>query len=93
MRIIGEIPHPRLKITLFKMGGRVSVKLENALGEQTYKLGDDERFQTPEAVARLLDEAFLEGAEEIMQAMRQNRLRALERLFPPLEENAFDEII
>ncbi|MFN4080545.1 MAG: hypothetical protein ACK4NS_06560 [Saprospiraceae bacterium] len=93
MRIIGEIPHPRFKVTIFKMGERVSVKIENALYEQTYKLGDDDRFQTPEAVERLLDGAFFEAADRVMQAMHQNRLQAIARLTPRTSQNDFDEII
>lgn len=93
MRIIGEIPHPRYKVTIFKMGERVSVKIENALYEQTYKLGDDERFQTPEGVGRLLDGVFFEAVDRVMQAMHQNRLQAIERSASRASENDFEEII
>ena len=93
MRIIGQIEHPVLKISVFKNEGRVSVKFENAGYELTYKMGDDDRFQTTEDVAKLVDPAFLERVNEQLQAMHANRLSALARLFPPLAENEFEHII
>ena len=43
MRIIGQIEHPDLKITVFKSDNRISVKFENEGYEQIFKLGADER--------------------------------------------------
>ena len=34
MRILGYLEHPTLKITVFKMDNRISVKFENSLYEQ-----------------------------------------------------------
>ncbi len=93
MRIIGEIPHPNLKISIFKMGERLSVKFENALFEQTYKFGSDERFNGVEAIQTLVDEAFIAQVQEQMQAMNQNRLAAVNRNFPAPDTDEFDEII
>ena len=93
MRIIGHIEHPHLKITIFKMDNRVSVKFESGLYEQTYKLGDDERFQTPESIQKLMDMAFVESVLTQMQQMHQNRLSALSRHFPAAENETFEEII
>lgn len=93
MRIIGNIEHPNLKITVFKMDNRLSVKFENALYEQTYKLGADERFDSLEAVQGLVDTPFLQQVQMQFQQMHQNRMAALERLFPPAHTEAFEEII
>ncbi|MBK8428780.1 MAG: hypothetical protein IPL27_23790 [Lewinellaceae bacterium] len=60
MRIIGEIQHPTLKITIFKMGERTSVKFENERYEQTYKLGTDERWTRLETIQQWVDTDFLE---------------------------------
>ena len=59
MRIIGNIEHPSLKISVFKNDGRTSVKFETSLYEQTFKLGDDERFSTLEGVQKLVDAPML----------------------------------
>lgn len=93
MRIIGTIDHPVLKITVFKMDNRLSVKFENALYEQTYKFGQDDRVSNLEAVQQLVDAAFIGEVQQQMQAMHRNRLSAMAKHFPVAEEQPFEEII
>ena len=38
MRIVGEIPHPACKITLYSWNNRYLIKFETGLLEQTYKI-------------------------------------------------------
>lgn len=40
MKIIGNIPHPIWKVTIFEMNHRISVKVENGATEQWYKFRD-----------------------------------------------------
>ena len=93
MRIIGHIEHPHLKITVFKMDNRVSVKFENALYEQTFKLGHDERLSSVESVQKLADAAFLEQVLAVFQQMHQAKMAAFARAFPLEESIVFEEII
>lgn len=93
MRIIGTIEHPHLKITIFKMDQRISVKFENALYEQTFKLGQDERLNSTEAIQNLVDPAFTEQILAIFQQMHQARMAAFGRAFPVDSLPAFEEII
>lgn len=93
MRIIGDIPHPHLKITVFKMSERVSVKFENEGYEQTYKLGQDERVSTLEGVQQVIDAAFIQQVLQLMQQMHQSRIAAFGRAFHPPGEEAFEDII
>ena len=93
MRVIGDIPHPHLKITVFKTGERLSLKFENEGYEQTYKFGVDERVSNLAAVQRLVDADFLEAVLQQMQAMHQVRMAAFARVFPPAEGADFEEII
>jgi hypothetical protein len=93
MRIIGNIDHPTLKISVFKNDGRVSVKFENSGCELTWKLGEDDRFQSAEDVSRLIDEGFLAVVNTQLQQMHAARLSALARLFPPAADNEFETII
>lgn len=93
MRIIGHIEHPHLKITVFKTGERVSVKFENALYEQTYKLGTDERFGSLEAVQQWADELFLQQVSAHFQQMHQARMAASARTFSSEDAPVFEEII
>lgn len=38
MRVIGEVPHPSCKITLFSWNAKYLIKLERGLIEQTFKV-------------------------------------------------------
>lgn len=93
MRIIGNIEHPHLKITVFKMDNRISVKFENALYEQTFKLGQDDRLDTIGAIQKLVDTAFAEQVLAIFQEMHQVRMAAYSRMFPIDNQSVFEEII
>ncbi len=93
MRIIGNIEHPSVKISVFKNEGRSSVKFETALYEQTYKLGDDERFSTLEGVEKWVDGPMLEKILDGFRQMHQTRLEAMARSFPLSAAVLFEEII
>jgi hypothetical protein len=93
MRIIGNIEHPSLKISIFKMENRYSVKFENALYEQTFKLGDDERFASIANIEKWVDPILLEQVQQNFQNMHQTRMGGIDRHFKPSEETVFEEII
>jgi hypothetical protein len=40
MRVVGEIPHPECKITIFHWNGKYLIKLELGPFEQTFKIND-----------------------------------------------------
>ncbi len=40
MRVVGEIPHPECKITIFHWNNRYLIKIEAGPFEQTFKLND-----------------------------------------------------
>lgn len=92
MRVVGEINHPRLKITIFKNDGKYSLKFEGGLLEQTYKFRDDARLGTVEDVKRLVDADFIEKIEEILRGMKTAQLSAMSRAFP-IDEEEFDVIL
>ncbi|HND87654.1 MAG TPA: hypothetical protein PK971_04960 [Saprospiraceae bacterium] len=93
MRIIGTIEHPSLKISVFRSDQRISVKFENALYEQTFKLGADERLDTLDAVRRWVDTALIEAVQAGFREMHRARMGALERAFPQAQESLFEQII
>jgi hydrogenase maturation factor HypE len=93
MRVIGYIEHPTLKISIFKMDQRISVKFENTRYEQTYKLGEDERLASVEAVQKLVDAAMLEAVMRQFEQMHQAYISALSRAFMEKNEPVFEEII
>ena len=93
MRIIGTLPHPSLKISVFKMDGRISVKFENASYEQTFKLGDDERYGDLDAVCRWADANLIESVLARMTDLHQSRLAADARAFTKSSDPEFDDIL
>lgn len=93
MRIIGNIEHPTLKISIFRMDNRISVKFENGLYEQTYKLGQDDRLSTVESIQKLVDPDFLEQVSAVFRQMHQLRMAAYSRTFPAEHEAVFEDII
>lgn len=93
MRIIGNIDHPILKISVFKNEGRTSVKFETSLYEQTFKLGDDERFSTVEGVQKIVDASMIEQVLQGFRLMHSARLESVARSFPVKTADVFEEII
>jgi hypothetical protein len=92
MRILGYVEHPQLKITVFKMDNRISVKFENEGYEQTFKLGADDRVADLEKVKTWIDAPLLESVQNVFQNMHQNRLAAFSRNFSNANQ-LFEEII
>ena len=92
MRIVGEIPHPELKITIFKNDGLFSVKCESGLIEQIFKFRDDEHLQSPEDLKKMFDAAFIEKIEAQLKNLKDERESAYVRNFKMADEG-FPEII
>ena len=92
MRVVGEIDHPRLKITVFKNDGKFSLKFEGGLLEQIYKFRDDARLGSVEDVKRMVDTDFIEKIEDILRGMKTAQLSAMERAFP-IDAEEFDVIL
>jgi hypothetical protein len=92
MRVVGEIEHPRLKITIFKNDGKFSIKFEGGLLEQIYKFRDDERLGSVEAVKSLVDAEFIAKIEDMLRGMKTAQILAMERAFP-INEDEFDVIL
>ena len=72
MRVVADIPHPEIKITLLAWNGKYLLKLELGPFEQTYKVSELEVTGGDEEVKRWLDEPFLQGSIELFLAMRNN---------------------
>ena len=92
MRIVGEIPHPRLKITLFEHNEKFAVKFETGLLEQTYKFRQNAAINSIEEFKKFLDQSFITKAEQMFTPMMENKSSSLRRNLP-IREDEFDEII
>lgn len=93
MRITGNIDHPSMKITVFRMDNRTSVKFENPLYEQTYKLGDHEQFATLEGVQKWATPELMEKVAGIFREMHRAALEATQQLQSNPASDIFEEII
>jgi hypothetical protein len=79
MRIVGYIPHPVMKITVFTMNMKYSVKLEMGQMEQTYKISESEDIKGLEDISRLLDDTLLDESMELFDKMHTNISGAFKR--------------
>ncbi len=93
MRIVGDIQHPTLKITIFKNGNRFSVKFEDGTVEQTYKFDDGQGIESIPDVKKQIDAAFLKKVTEGIDTMKVTRLSTLKRNAKEVREDEFPEII
>lgn len=94
MRVIGYVEHPAFKISIFKNDGRISVKFENEQYEQTFKLGEDERFASVENVQKWVDQELIDKVSAGFRLMHEARLQATGRAFPSaMALPVFEEII
>jgi hypothetical protein len=79
MRLIGQIPHRVLKISVFKNDNRLSIKFEQPHHDITLKMGNDDRFRTLEDAERFVDAPLLAAVEQLMAQVYQAQLQALNR--------------
>ncbi len=61
MRVVAEIPHAAVKITVFAWNGKYLIKLERGPYEQTYKISEME-VAGDAAMKQLLDDTFINEA-------------------------------
>ena len=92
MRIIGHIDHSSLKITVFKMDNKLSVKFETGLYEQTFKFRESNELSDFTAMQKLVDERLVEEVMENFAKMHRSKNEALGRFLPKAEEE-FEEIL
>jgi len=78
MRVVAEIPHASVKITVFSWNGKYLIKLERGPYEQTYKISEMDVLGD-EALKQILDETFINEAVGLFQQMHQNLMAAQER--------------
>lgn len=67
MRIVGNIPHPDILITVFAMNEKYVIKMEAGPMEQTYKIPMD-LVQGLDGVQKFLDETFM---QKVMQRFNE----------------------
>ena len=92
MRIIGYIEHPHLKITLFKLNNRLSIKFESGLYEQVYKMRESEQINNAASLQEMVNDEFIKAVEEDFIKMHQRIMGAIQKMTPSSEDE-FDAIL
>jgi len=92
MRIVGEIPHPHMKISIFKMNDKLSVKFESGLVEHIMKFRDGSPLHNIESLKSILDAKALHQIFQNLQKDVEFRSQ-LEGHAIELIDDKFDEII
>lgn len=79
MRIIGEIPHPACRITLFQWNNRYIIKLEKGYLEQTFKI-DQFDVSSEQDLHAIVNDDFIREALNRFEAMDQSLQKFLHDL-------------
>lgn len=79
MRILGEIPHPSYKISVFKQDQRLILKVEDRLNEQIFKFRMIDGLESFEDMGLMVDEAFLEDCARRFHEMDKSVVELMGR--------------
>ena len=79
MRIIGDIPHPDCKITIYAWNTKYLIKIEKNNIEQTFKIPEVELSSEAE-LYEIVKGEFLEDALARFKGMQESLKTALNRL-------------
>lgn len=79
MRIVGEIPHPDIKITIFSWNGKYLIKLEKGPLEQTFKVSEMD-LTGERDIKTMLDDEFLNKANARFDEMYETLQKAMEKV-------------
>lgn len=79
MRVIGEIPHPDCKITLFHWNNRYLIKLEQGPFEQTFKIQEYD-LASEEDIKSIVTEEFIQSALQRFNSMGQSLSEAMSKI-------------
>jgi hypothetical protein len=79
MRVVGEIPHPDCKITIFHWNNRYLLKLEAGFFEQTFKVSEYD-IASEGDLKKILSEDFMSKAIERFNDMSLSLRSSMEAI-------------
>jgi hypothetical protein len=79
MRVVGEIAHPEIKITIFHWNNRYLIKLEAGPFEQTFKI-EEYDLASEEDVKKIVSAEFIQQAIVRFNGMAKSLKEATEFL-------------
>ena len=79
MRIIANIPHPKISINIFSMNDKYQIQFLAGQMEQTFKIAHNE-VNGVEGIQKIIDDAFLEKVLNRFNEMYLSMKEAKERV-------------
>jgi hypothetical protein len=79
MRILGSIPHPQFKISVFSWSEKYLVKVEAGFFEQTYKFREAD-FQNWEELIHFFDTEMMQQVLATFKKMAADAMEAAKRM-------------
>jgi hypothetical protein len=79
MRVVGEIPNSKCKITIFSWNNRYLIKLEQGLLEQTFKINQFD-IAGEQDIYKMIDDPFIEECLNRFNDMGLSLGKALDKL-------------
>jgi hypothetical protein len=76
MRVVKEIPHSELKITVFQWNNRYLIKFEAGLLEQTYKVQEYD-IASEDQLLEIISPEFLKNVTAVFHSMNQHLQKAV----------------
>ena len=74
MRLLANIPHPLLKISIFTNDNRFTLKFESGLYEQTYKFRDGDGYDNVDAIIKLVTDQFCIDVLQLLHLQHKMKL-------------------
>jgi hypothetical protein len=79
MRVVGEIPHPECKITIFHWNNRYLIKIEAGPFEQTFKVNDYD-ISSEADLNKILSQEFISQAIARFSDMSRSLAEATDQI-------------
>jgi len=92
MRIIGEFDLEDIKVTVFKMNEKLSIKFEKSLIEQIIKFRDGSGVNTLEEAKSFCNADILGAIKSSFEALNQSRYQSILEMQGSKEDD-FEDII
>lgn len=80
MRVIGHIPHPLLKITVFKTDTRFPVQFEAGSVQQTFRFRAGGSIEGLEDIKKLVDETMCLKVLDLLKRQAQIEQQSIRKL-------------
>lgn len=92
MRVIGEIPHPVLKITVFAHNDRFTLQIENGVFSQHYRIRKQTGIEDIDDLQRMVNKTFLDGVSAVFKTMHHLWQEQVTGLIAMDSGNEFEQI-